>query len=129
MLSVLVIVNDSLLRFAIVSYLKITGYSPIEVADIRSAVIVAEACSVEAVLLDIHPLYERMNLLQELRRKPGLRYTPVIALMASPYRLENFDDLGPMETLQLPFDMPMLAWMLEGLFQRSKHGSLKALHA
>ncbi len=127
--SVLVVVNDPLLRLAIVSYLKCKGHSPIEAADICSALTLIETCLVEAVLLDIHPFSERMKLLQEMRRRPGLRYVPVIALITSPYRLENLDDLGPMEYLQLPFDMPMLIWTLEGLFQRSRNDPLKALNA
>ena len=129
MSSVLVVVNDSLLRLAIVSYLKFKGYSPIEAADICSALIFVETCSVEAVLLDIHPFSDRMKLLQELRRRPDLRYAPVIALITSPYRLENLDGLGPIEYLQLPFDMPMLTWTLESLFHRSRNDFLKVLNA
>lgn len=129
MSSVLVVVNDSLLRLAIVSYLKFKGYSPVEPADIYSALAFIATCSVEAVLLDVHPFSERMKLLQAMRRRPSLRCVPVIALIASPYRSENFDDLGPMEYLQLPFDMPMLTWTLESLFQRSRNDPLKALNA
>lgn len=115
MSSILVIVNDPLLRFAIVSYLKLKGHSPIEVPDARTAVNLARTGAIEAVLLDVHPVSERVALLEELRSHPGLKHVPVIALICSQGRLESLGRLGPIEFLELPFEMPMLTWTLENL--------------
>ncbi len=129
---ILVVINDSLLRFAVVSYLRFKGYSPIEAADNRAILGCVKTHPVDAVLLDVYPVSERIALLRELRLQPGFKHIPVIALLASPNRLEHLDELGPVEYLELPFDMPMLTWMLENLLVKHRlprNGSLNALGA
>ena len=129
MSSVLVVVHDSLLRFAVVSYLRFQGYSPVEASDARSALGCAKTHSIEAILLDVYPVSERLALLQEIRLHPSLKHTPVIALITSPNRLESLDKLGPVEYLELPFEMPMLTWMLENLVSGSRYSQVGLAYA
>ena len=118
MSTIMLIEEDRLLRMAIAAYLTRQGYCVREAPDATLALAHLEQEPVDAILLDTHPEAHGLGLLKQIRSRPTLAHTPLIALVTTDCEAETLDYVEPGDYLRIPFDMPFLDWMLNRLLSR-----------
>ena len=120
--TIVVFEEDRLLRDAIVAYLGRQGYTVLETTASESVIDCLEHESVQAAILDMHPVAEDVELLKQIRSRAELTYMPIIVILNINSSLEVLDYLEPGAYVRLPFDMPYLDWLLKSLLAKPDGG-------
>lgn len=121
--TIVVLEEDRLLRYALTAYLRQQGYDVREATAPASVMDCLEHECVQAVILDVHPAAQNVELMKQIRSRAELAHMPIIAIIATNSSPEILDYLEPGDYLRIPFDMQHLGWLLRSLL--AKQAGLK----
>jgi CheY-like chemotaxis protein len=112
--TVLVVDDDASLRRILMDLLADEGYSVFEVPDGHTGLTLAERLTPDVILLDLAlPGTSGLEVLEDLKRRPATRATPVIVMTAYAYLLRAGDVRYAAGVLQKPFDLSDLLGQIQ----------------
>lgn len=113
---ILVVDDDALIRDLLLEFLQMDGYAVRTAAHGREALELARRERPDLVLLDLMmPEMDGQQFVQACRQEPGLAGMPIVLMSAAPDAGQISMQIGARACLPKPFDLDLLAGMLEHL--------------
>ena len=113
-------VDDSpTVRKVLCMALSAAGYQVIEASDGRDALKCVESHSIDLLITDLKmPNMDGLDLIRELRRRPGLQYLPIIMLTGESGEdcRTTARDAGVSAFIVKPFVPEQIAGLIRGIF-------------
>jgi len=114
MSNILVVEDESQLRWIIVAYLGNQGVRPTAASTFQEAIRVLDEEEVDLVVLDLKLVNDAgLRVLKYIRKSPDLSHIPVLAMSAWDMEPASYDYLEPGDYLLKPFDLRTLNMMIQ----------------